>query len=461
MALPDNISNTSEKTRENSSFDTVTGEKAQPVDQVTESALQQLLSGSNVKGVNNGFIQDIYTEEEQTPHNEMQQTRQMMLQNAYMNTAVDTVSDLMLGKYQKVVSSDEATEEFFNERFLDRANVREALAESAADFIAYGNFYVERLRNRFNNKTKRYETVAHPERMWKVIDDDKVDSFILEVPRQKATKDLDRYTVSYGRYKQRSVYGVKFDTSEIFSGRMGQGDFRFYGRSPLASAMSDAKILREVERSMAVFSRFKSVPKKLVSVMDNQETPLTPKGFDSFVRDWNSLGDMENMIVNGRKFDVEDMDYAGNQVDFSHMTDYFKRKITSTLIPEYYLHGENTTHAVSNSQESTFMLRMKSWRNQFLDAWNQELKRVAKNNGLSTDVELELGPFNVETDQEKREKALKSYNAGMITVNEARKLMGLDPAEDEMIGQSYKWELQEQPAVGPLAQKLEDLAGGD
>lgn len=422
--------------------------------------VSHLLAGNaHGGGVNTGFISDIYQEERQTPHNEMKTIRDMILRNAFANTAVDTVADLLLGKYQRIVSPDEETQEWFTGKWLPQTNVLDAMSITAHDFIGFGNFYIEK-RNGPGGYPKMFDAIAHPERVWKQITNNTVTGYVLEIPRQQVTDEdgFKRFKVGYGQFHRQSVYGVQFDPDELEAGRLGQGDFRFYGRSPLASTISDHKILKEIERSMAVFSRYKSVPKKLISTKNAEEQPLSSSSFNEFLDDWRQLSDMENMVANGKNFDVHDLDYSGNQVDFQQMIDYFKRKITSTLIPEFYLHGENTTHAVSNSQESTFMLRMESWRQQFLKPWNQILKQVAREKGLSEDVEFELGPFNVETDQQKREKALKAYQAGTITVDEMRDMIGLEPAEDENVGRSYNWELQEQPSMQPLQQKLDKIA---
>lgn len=417
--------------------------------------LQSLMGG---KGVRNGFISDIYNEEIKTPHQEMQAIREMILMNAFVESAVDTVADLLLGKYQKVVSEDEETQKFFNDVFIPNSNLRRSMEITAKDFIGFGNYYFEKLRGRSSGSYRSFEPIAHPERMWR-IEDDRPYSYVLEVPRQIADKDTDlkQFTVGYGRHDRHTVHGVSFGEDEIEDGGMGQGDYRYYGRSPLASTLSDHKILKEIERSMAIFARYKSVAKKLISVKGPDGEPLSPSEFDDTIRDWNQLNDFENFTVNGKEFDISDMDYAGNQVNFKPMTDYLKRKITSVLGPEFYFHGENTTHAVSNSQQTTFYLRIQSWRQQFIEPWNECLKEVARQNGFSDDVHWELGPFDFETDAEKREKAIKAFNAGAITINEAREMMGIDEAEDEEVGRAYKWDVQDQQPMQPLQQKLEDL----
>lgn len=421
--------------------------------------LQQLTGG---KGVRSGFLSDIYNEERLTPHQEMERIREMLMMNAFAENAVNTTADLMLGKYQKVVSEDEATQEYFNEEYIPNTNILETMRITAKDFLGYGNYYFEKLRGKTTGIPKKFKAIAHPERMWRVIDDNKTQHYILEVPVNLADKnELNQYTVGYGKYDRRTVYGVKYKKNKIGDGRLGQGDYQHYGRSPLASVVSDHKILKEIERSMAVFARYKSVAKKLISLRGNDGQPLSTQEYDNIIQDWKQLSDYENFTVNGKDFDVTDLDYAGNQVNFKDMTDYLKRKITSVLGPEFYFHGENTTHAVSNSQQTTFYLRVQSWRDQFLDAWNECLKQVALKQGLSKDVHWELGPFDFETDKEKREKAIKAFNSGLITINKALELMGLDEADDEEVGRAYKWDVQDQQPMQPLQQKLEDLLEKD
>ncbi len=347
--------------------------------------LQNLIGG---KGIHDAFINDIYNEEQQTPHQEMQRIRKMRLRNAFVESAVDTVADLLLGKEQYIKSEDETTQKYFNEKYIQNSNILETMRNTAQDFIAYGNYYFQKQRGVNTGTPLKYHCIAHPERMWRKIENEETQSYIYEIPTQIAQKhSLNQYTVGYGDYNKKTVYGVKYETNEISSGRMGQGDYKYYGRSPLASTINDHKILKEIERSMAIFSRYKSVPKKLISMKGSDDQPLSTKEFDETINDWRQLNDFQNFVTNGKNFDVEDMDYAGSQVNFQPMIDYLKRKITSVLGPEFYFHGENTTHAVSNAQKTTFYLRIQSWRDQFLDAWNEVIKEVAEKKGLSTDVE--------------------------------------------------------------------------
>lgn len=427
--------------------------------------LSESIEGSNLlgnlmggSGVRSGFLSDIYNEELKTPHQEMRRIREMIMTNAFVQTALGTVADLLLGKYQKPVSEDEATQEYFQEKFVPNTNIKRTMKVTAEDFIGYGNYYFEKRRGKKTGIPKKFSAIAHPERMWRDIQSGNTQRYILEIPSQLANKDdLKKYQVGYGRYKRRGIYGIEYDKDKIGDGRMGQGDYKHYGRSPLASALSDHKILKEIERSMAVFSRFKSVPKKIMSLKGNDGQPLSSAEFNQTLQDWNQLSDFDNFVTNGKQFDIEDMDYAGNQVNFENMINYLKRKITSVLGPEFYFHGENTTHAVSNSQQTTFYLRIQSWRDQYLEAWDECLKEVARKEGLSDDIHWELGPFDFETDKEKREKAIKAWEAGAITNNEARELLGLDPAEDEEVGRAYKWDVQDQQPMQPVQQKLEDL----
>lgn len=424
---------------------------------ISKESLQDLFNNTS-GGVGSGFISDIYNEELQTPHNEMEAIREMQMMNAFVENAVSTIAELMLGKYQRIDCENEEQKKLL-QKVVEKMNLLETMRINAKDFIAFGNFYAEKLKGKTTGKTRKFQAIAHPERMWRNIQDNKLQSYILQIPRSQYSgdEDLNYYSVGYGDYNKQSVAGVRYNKDEIIDGRMGQGDYKWYGRSPLASAISDHKILKEIERSMAIFSRFKSVPKKLISARGSDGEPLPTTTYQNLIRDWQQISDFENFVTNGKQFEVQDLDYSGNQVSFQEMLDYLKRKITSVLGPEFYFHGENTNYAVSNSQKTTFFLKIQSWREQFLEPFNEVLKEISLEHNYGGNPTFELGPFDFETDEEKKKKALDSFQAGLITIDEARRMMGIEEAEDPEVGRAYKWDVQDQQPMQPLQQKLEDM----
>lgn len=476
MADPERVRQVHERMGNPASYDnasTATAGSSTATGQVSQDVMAERVEGQlpdffmQSSQVGNTFLRDIFQEEKLTPHKEFERVREMRQQNAFVETAVATVRDLIMGKHQRVVSEDEDTQEFFNEQWDARQSMIEAMRNSIDDFVAYFNGYAEIIGPRTD--PDGFKAFTRPERMWIVNDDDgRTRGYVQEVPKRfiGANSDLDWIKVGYGRsnkLNQQSIRGVMFEEDEVIHMKGSPGPIEDYGRSRLASAISDHKILKEIERSMAIFARFKSVPKKAIGITDSDGQPLSQKEFDKLVRDWNRTGDFENFLTNGRQFDINDMDYADAQARFEPMVNYLKRKITSVLGPEFYFHGETTTHAVSHSQQATFFLQVQGWRDQILKPWNRVLQEVAEARGLASDVHWEFGPFDFETDSMKREKALKAWNGGLITNNEARQLAGLDPAADENIGDAYKWEVDDRPAtpLQQLQQHLDKIGGGN
>lgn len=410
-------------------------------------------------GMASAFIQDIYNEEHLTPHEKMRHIRHIRETNLFIEKGINDVANLLLGKDQKIVCDDEDIQRFYNEQFIEDSKLIDTMRICAMDFLSFGNYYFEKKRGIKTGKPRRVVNLAHPEWIWRQMKGDKIISYIQEMPEKLAKGEgLQRYRVGYGKYWKRDVYGVKYSTDRVYDGAMGQATVPFYGRSPLASAINDHKILKEIERNMAINSRYKSIPKKIISLYGPDGQPLSGKDYLKTLRDWQSLNDYQNFVTNGKEFTIEDLDYAGNTPNYENMIDYFKRKLTSSLAPEFYMHGETTRYSVSHDQKTTFYLCIESWRQQFIQPFNQFLEDHAKAWNLNVRPVIQLGAFDFETDDERKQKALESFNAGILTVDETREMLGLEAAEDQAVGQSYSWELKSQEPAAMLQQKLNDLA---
>jgi len=436
----------------------------------------EILDGNGVfNQLNNSFVNDffgsdVFNEEEMTPHTEMYRVREMIDNNAFVASALSTYQNIFLGDQLTVETNDDRTREWFNNEWLPKSGLVDAMSNGGVQhYKGFGNAYYHVKRGQATGMPKEVELIARPEDMWiRKNPDGSVKDYILEVDRGVQGSEVDNqevqnYVLGYGGYEKESVFGVQYDKDEIIHVRQGLHQVRPYGRSDLASASSDEKIMREIERSYAVIARHKQVPKKIFSfsqVQQGEEMPINSEDWEDDIKPRiNNLKDSDNMLLNGLKVDSTDYNYSGQDIKMQDTIDYLKRKITAPLGPQALIHGDMTTNAVSNDQLAVFFQEVRADRQAHMHAFKPLLREVAEKapvNGLSQDLSLGMGDLELDTEQGKKQQALEQWNKGVLTLEEVRSKLELDEDElpDEFRGQApFKWEVQSQPQPAETMQQ--------
>ena len=78
--------------------------------------VRNLLQGKSVGGFSSKFISDIYNERILYPHEEMEIATKLYKYNSYVNSAVNTRANLMIGGQIKAVAEKEIVEEKINDK---------------------------------------------------------------------------------------------------------------------------------------------------------------------------------------------------------------------------------------------------------------------------------------------------------------------------------------------------------
>lgn len=413
------------------------------------------------------FGTDVFNEEEMTPHNEMMRVREMIDNNAFIASGLSTYQSIFLGDEVNVESEDAETRQFFNDEWLPESNLVNAMANGGVGehFKGIGNAYYHVQRGEATGIPKKVELIAKPDNMWiRKNSDGSVKDYILEVPNEirdhdNPEKNYETFTVSYGGTAKDTVIGIRYEPEEIIHVPQGMHQVPPYGRADLASASSDEKILREIERSYGVIARHKQVPKKIISLykeMDGDQMPLSSEEYEEKLDHLNSLRDTDNPVWNNVKADIEDYSYGSENIKMQETIDYLKRKITSPVIPQFMIHGDMTTNAVSNDQLAVFFQEVRGDRHSHVQKFNELLQEVARRKGLSEDVTLSFGDLELDTEQSKKQRVVNRWQKGLITLNEARDMLGL-PEDEEFQEDPYKWEVSNQPSPAAVQQTLRDV----
>jgi len=129
--------------------------------------------------------------------------------------------------------------------------------------------------------------------------------------------------------------------------------------------------MNRIERSIAVISMFKAIPAIPQKI-------LTPKQTSNEINNWTSAQiklienqlksqkDYESSIV-GTPMDSLNVTDSGQIIDLNGYLDYFKRKISICLSPEFIVHGELVNRNTSTEQKQFFYLSVVSLREEFID----------------------------------------------------------------------------------------------
>jgi len=378
---------------------------------------------------NKRFVSDVYSEKTLTPHEEMLECRRLYDTNGLVVSAVQTMRDFIIGDEISVETEDNATKKFFEKFFID-SNFKEALKVAIENMIITGNGYIEVDNPDYPSK---FYPVTRSEFIWLDLDKNgNIIRYIQEIPGSQLGLKVKQFTLRYIYGTKRAVRGIEIPNTKLIHLPYGLSRVEGYGRSPLASVINDGKILREIERALALVARYKAINKKIITFEDATDSEVM------MIKNYfSNLEDFENPIIN-KKVDLADL--TPQQVNLQSLTsyvDYLKRKITSALAPEFVIHGDAPNYATAQAQQRAFIIRINSIREVIEPKLTKIIRKVAIKYKLDQLVQFKFGEFNFELREEKTKRILDMYNAGLITLNEARQELGLDKYEG---GDIFSWE---------------------
>ena len=409
------------------------------------------LAAGTVGGFASKFVTDIYKERVLFPHDEMQTAQKAYRYNSYINSSVRTRANFMLGGEIAVRSEDSATEKWLNE-MINETGLNRYPQFMGIDATNTGNWYAERIRS--GNKIIYYEYISHPERMYINIDDKGlVKDYFQEVPERWSGTQFK--SIKYYGDRRKAIKGIQLPRDKVFHLKLGVAEIPVYGRGPVCTLTNDVEILLAVERSMAVIAHYKGIPKKLIQLKrEGQDAVSAMKAAEAYANMISNLADEDNPVL-PEEIKVDDLSYSGKDLNFEPFLQYLKKKITVALAPSFIVHGEETNYAVSRDQKEAWIKEIEAERSLLGLQIHKELLLIAQShNKIVKDFDVIFGKFDLGQTEEKIEYASKAFSSNLITLNEAREIMGYQP--DKEVGESYNSELQAQGNLFGLGTEPED-----
>ncbi len=409
-------------------------------------------TGTNLR--TSEFLSDLYNEELLTPHAEMREAERMYRSHTYVAAGVNLMTNAILGSDVSVEAEDDRSAQI-GSRFIEDnlGSIREAVE----NMVKTGNGYCEIARA--SGEPVKLIPMPRPEAMYIVWGEGfKPLYYVYELGYEAAKHhpDASEHTVYSGMGRSKKVKGIRYEPTEILHLKIGVSHVPVYGRSGLCSAVNDSKVLRELERDIAAIARYKVIAKKILNVKDPDGLPVSSEERNAFESYLKSIGDDENIITGGKEIEVQDLSYSGQHYNPIEFIEYIKRKLTATLGPSFYLHGDETTYAVAEAQKQSYYLEIGAIRNQIRQPLNKLLSEKLTVMGFSDDkVDIVFGEFDFPTRKERLQETQKLFQTGLITLNEAREYLELEPVET--IGDAFSFELQGQPGGGMAPETVEHL----
>jgi hypothetical protein len=436
-----------------------------------QDKLDDLLNNFGQAGVGFKMAKDIFSETSLTIHQEKARCKKAYKDNSYLQTSVNNLVNVIMGECPEIFSENQIIKKYAK-KWSKFSNWKKAKKEAIQEAIITGDGYIRKIVGNLGNF--KYQHIENSEDMYIEYDWEKEQPkrFIRRyyyTQAQAKNLGLKAFTIKTSE-GVKTIFGVEYSPDEIIHFKFGNNYERQYGRSPIASVLNDVSIMNRIERSIAVISMFKAIPQKI----------LTPKQTANEINNWNtaqiklienqlkSQKDYESSIV-GTPMDSLNVTDSGQIIDLNGYLDYFKRKISICLSPEFIVHGELVNRNTSSEQKQFFYLSVVSLREEFIDeiedslteGLNKSLQTIRDKgvNVPNATFEFIWGDFDVELRPEKNQRIKEEWNLGLITHSEYREQMGYEP--DEEIGNHYLWEVRPTQPQQQIEQIRQVIDGND
>ena len=433
-----------------------------------QSQLTNLVKGFQYFGLSYKYAQDIFTAQSLTIHEEKLKCKKAHDSNTFLQAGVSNLVNVIMGDNPGIESKNEVLEEY-GEKWLHFSDYGPESKEAVTQAVITGDGYLRKIKGSLGSF--KYLNIENSEDIY--IDFDwntqtvkrYIERMYYTTAQAKEMK-LESFTITTPRGTE-TFNGIEYSPDEIVHFRFKRNIWGIYGRGPIASALNDVEIMWSMERAAAVISRYKAVPKKIIFPDTTAEGEvMDDKAVGKVQRVFEGLRDFESPVV-GQKFGSLNLTDGGQAFDLSPYFDYFKRKISIVLSPEFIVHGELVNRATSDNQAQFFYLAVCSIRNYFTPTMNHSVHEgMDASLKILEDKQIAIpkarykwkwGAYDVELRVEKNNRMQKEWNDGVIKLDEYRVAMGYDPDDD--YGEAYKWETGAGPSSEETLERVSKLLG--
>lgn len=431
-----------------------------------EDQLDDLLSKVGYNGVSFKMAQDIFNSKTLTIHQEKAKCKKAYNTNSFVQVSVNYLLNVLEGEDPCIESENKVIKEY-GRKWGKFSNWKIARKEALQEAIITGDGYIRKIKG--DKGSFKYQHIENSEDIYIDWDweNERPKKYIQRLyfsSAQAKRMGIKAHTLKT-IYGVETIYGIEYSPEEIIHLKFMNNYWRVYGRTPLASILNDIEVMDRIERSIAIISMFKAIPQKILTPKQaSQDKPSiwTPNQVKMIGNQLKNQKDFENPLI-GTPMDSLNLTDSGQLIELTGYLDYFKRKISMVLSPEFIVHGELVNRNTGTEQKQLFYLSVVSIRDWFIDSINESLKEgmnaslnILKEQGIKipdATFYFEWGEFDIELREEKTKRLIQEWNLGLITLNEYREELGYK--EDEEIGNLRRFDLMGSPSE----QAMESIKG--
>lgn len=433
-----------------------------------QTQMDALINGFSYFGLTYKYAQDIFTAQTLTIHQEKAKCKKAYTDNAFIQSGINYLINIIMGDCPGIESKNEIMEDYAK-KWLQFSKFGREGRSGIKQALISGDGYIHKIKGTKNSFM--YRNIENAEDMYIDIDykTGRVKRYIERMYYTTANAkklNLETFTL-VTPYGTETINGISYTPDEIIHLKFMENIWGIYGRSPIAAILNDVDILLSMERAAAVISRYKAVPKKLIMPdINNSDDIMDDKAVMKVKELFDSVQDFESPVV-GQKFTSLNMTDGGQAFDLSPYFEYFKRKASSVLNPEFIAHGELVNRSTSDDQAQLFYLAICSMRNDFNGDMNEAVHEginaslnILKEKGIKipkANYSWNWGRYDVELRVEKTNRMQKEWNDGIIKLDEYREEAGYSLDDD--FGQLYKWETGAGASSEETLEAIQKLVG--
>lgn len=437
-----------------------------------QDQLSNLINGFEYFGVDYKYARDIYSETTLTIHQEKAKCKKAHSDNTFIQKGVGQLLNVVFGDDPHFESKSGVLMGYTKKWAFFSGWMAEMKAGTKQAFIT-GDGFVRKIKG--DKGSFKYKNIENSEDMYIDWDYDLnqpkryIERVYATQARAEGIKSPEYKTFTLNTpLGTETINGIEYSADEIIHIKFGENVWGIYGRGAPAPALDDIDILNQMERSAAVIARYKAVPKKLLFPDTTaDEEVMDDKALAPIKTMLKKMKDFESPIV-GQKFSSLNLTDGGQAIDLTPYFDYFKRKISIIVSPEFIAHGELVNRSTSVEQKQMFFLDVCAIRSDF-DGIMQSSSHegviaslaVLEEKGITipkVSFKFKWGEYDVELRVEKTDRIQKEWNDGMITLDEYRIQMGYE--SNEIYGLAFKWEVSSSPEA-QIAEGMKKLSGKD
>lgn len=381
----------------------------------------------------NPFLLDVFGEEFLDVHTEMAYSKRAYYYNSLVSSSVDLLVRKLGGHEAKIglTKGSEARSKRYDDLFSSSL-LKKNRNKIFEDLIVSGNCYLQKIK--VKGKT-RFINIDRPERVY--LDVDK-DGFVKRYVYKTDNLYDAQHEVSISPGRVKAVRGVVLDKKDVVHLKIGSNTLPVYGRSLLASAVNDVKMLFEVEKSMAVNVKYKSYQRYLF----NFGTANTRSKMEKIKALFRNVIGKQNILMNESEMPgVKELGFNQRDPSWEVIVKHFTRKIVAGINTGYNAEGDTARYSVADDQQEDmilFVLNMREVFTEFVKGFlYSELGRPSLGECVVT-----LGDLGLKDLKANREFAERAWNSNGVSLDEYRRLSGLEPEGGEL-GRLRRVELED------------------